>query len=186
MVMEFSKIGYIPEHKYIWVDTHFTHEKPIGFVEAEWVGLTSIPNQAWGINVIFRHGGMPYRKVPPHAIRFKNTHEDYTDWKITDAQMWDCYSYHFTLLLNPHLCGRVSAMVGGRILRGQYLFSATHLYDGYSASPEQDKEFYFIQLDNDRLTILPTNRVCFIDQSFIVSNVQLPKLKLSDTIYSCE
>jgi hypothetical protein len=184
--MIFSKIGYPPQHKYIWVDTRFTHEKPIGFVEAEWVGLTSIPNEVWGINVIFRDGGMPYRKIPPHAIKFNNTNENDTNWEITDAQMWDCYSDHFTLLLNPHLCGRVSALVRGRIMRGNYLFSATHIGDGYSSSPEQDKEFYFIQLDNDRLTILPTNRVCFIDNSFIVPNPSLPKLKLSTTTYSCE
>lgn len=55
--MIFSKIGQLPRHLYCWVDSRFTHEEPIGFVEAMWVGLTSIPGRAWGINVLLRDGG---------------------------------------------------------------------------------------------------------------------------------
>jgi hypothetical protein len=47
-----------------------------------------------------------------------------------------------------------------------------------------DKEFIFIKLDNGRLTIQPTNKVLFIDSSFITP--MIPKLKLQEQIYSCE
>jgi hypothetical protein len=76
--------------------------------------------------------------------------------------------------------------VGDDVLSGEYLFSAAHLLDGYSDSPDQDKEFIFCKLDNGRLTIQPTNRVSFEDKSFIQPNFPLPRLKLSETIYSCE
>jgi hypothetical protein len=67
---------------------------------------------------------------------------------------------------------------------GEYLFSVTHLHDGWSNSPDQDKEFIFTKLDNGRLTIQPTNRVTFIDDSF--TTPILSKLKLQEEIYSCE
>jgi hypothetical protein len=148
-----------------------------------WVGVTSIPGRAWGINVIIRNGGALYRNLPPHSIGF---HSEDFGWTIQQAQLWDCYSYHFTIVQSPILRGlRMRAKVKGELLTGEYLFHVTHLDDGWSDSPDQDKEFYFIKLDNGRLTIQPTNRITFIDASFIV-NDNLPELKLSDTIYSCE
>jgi hypothetical protein len=148
-----------------------------------WVGVTSIPGRAWGINVILRNGGALYRNLPPHSIGF---HSEDFGWTIQQAQLWDCYSYHFTIVQSPILRGlRMQAKVKGELLTGEYLFHVTHVDDGWSDSPDQDKEFYFIKLDNGRLTIQPTNRITFIDASFIV-NDNLPELKLSDTIYSCE
>jgi hypothetical protein len=148
-----------------------------------WVGITSIPGRAWGINVILRNGGALYRNLPPHSIGF---HSEDFGWTIQQAQLWDCYSYHFTIVQSPILRGlRMQAKVKGELLTGEYLFHVTHVDDGWSDSPDQDKEFYFIKLDNGRLTIQPTNRITFIDASFIV-NDNLPELKLSDTIYSCE
>jgi len=178
-----TKIGALPTHRYIWVDSKYTHEKPIGLVEAMWVGLTSIPSRAWGINVILRDGGALYRNIPPHAVNFSPN--PIKNWRIKDSQLWNCYSYNFSILQNPILQGiPVTTKIGKSIHNGTYLFSTTHLFDGWSDSPEQDKEFIFIQLTNGRLTIQPTNRVAFIDHSF--TNTNMPKLKLHDTIYSCE
>jgi hypothetical protein len=53
-------------------------------------------------------------------------------------------------------------------------------------TPEQDKEFFFIRLDNDRLTIQPTNRVAFVDKSFIVYDIKMPKLKQNNQVFTCE
>ena len=181
--MIFSKIAPLPTHRYVLVDSSFTHKTPCGLVEGMWVGVTSIPSRAWGINVILRDGGALYRNLPPHSIGF---HSEDFGWTIQQAQLWDCYSYHFTIVQSPILRGlRMRAKVKGELLTGEYLFHVTHVDDGWSDSPDQDKEFYFIKLDNGRLTIQPTNRITFIDASFIV-NDKLPELKLSDTIYSCE
>ena len=182
--MNYTKIGALPTHRYIWVDSEYTHEKPEGLVEAMWVGLTSIPGRAWGINVILRDGGALYRNIPPHAVAFSSS--SLIDWDISDAQLWDCYSYNFSILQNPIMREmEVSVKIKKEtILYGQYLFSATHLHDGWSDSPDQDKEFIFIKLDNGRLTIQPTNKVLFIDRSF--STPTIPKLKLQEQIYYCE
>lgn len=180
--MSYTKIGALPTHRYIWVDSTFTHEEPCGLVEAMWVGLTAIPGRAWGINVILRDGGALYRNIPPHAVAFRDSVDD---WEIGEAQLWDCYSYDFAVLQNPILRGlEVSVYVAGMVLLGEYLFSTTHLHDGWSDAPEQDKEFIFVALNNGRLTIQPTNRVRFIDQSYTTDT--LPKLKLQTETYSCE
>jgi hypothetical protein len=181
--MNYTKIGALPTHRYIYIDSEYTHEKPIGPVEAMWVGITSIPSRAWGINVILKDGGALYRNLPPNAVRFKETALE--GWRIEESQLWDCYSYNFTILQNQILTGLpVTAKINQNIYKGKYLFSTTHLNDGWSDSPDQDKEFIFIQLDNGRLTIQPTNKVAFIDHSY--TNPIIPKLKLHETIYSCE
>lgn len=181
--MNYTKIGALPTHRYIWVDSAFTHEEPVGLVEAMWVGLTAIPGRAWGINVILRDGGALYRNIPPHAVAF--AWDAVSRWEIGQAQLWDCYSYGFTVLQNPILRGlEVSVKVRDAVLLGEYLFSTTHLHDGWSDTPEQDKEFIFVQLNYGRLTIQPTNRVRFIDRSYITD--KLPKLKLQTEIHSCE
>jgi hypothetical protein len=181
--MNYTKIGALPSHRYIYIDSKYTHEDPIGFVEAMWVGITSIPARAWGINVILRDGGALYRNIPPHAVSFNKN--PIGAWSLQQAQLWDCYSYDFTILQNPILQGLgVSAKINESVLMGEYLFSVTHLHDGWSNSPDQDKEFIFTKLDNGRLTIQPTNRVTFIDDSF--TTPILSKLKLQQQIYSCE
>lgn len=124
-----------------------------------------------------------YRNLPPHAVSFD---PEPPKWGVKKSQLWDCYSYFFTTLENPHLKGMpMQARIKDKVYRGEYLFNVTHLLDGWSNSPEQDKDFYFIKLDNGRLTIQPTNRIKFIDPSFIL-NTPIPKLKLHTTIYSCE
>jgi hypothetical protein len=181
--MIYSKIGPLPTHRYVLVDSNFTHETPCGFVEGMWVGITSIPGRAWGLNIILRDGGALYRNLPPHSIGFNS--ENF-GWTLQQAQLWDCYSYDFTIVQSPILRGlRMQVKVRNEIHAGEYLFHVTHLDDGWSDSPDQDKEFYFIKLDTGRLTIQPTNRITFMDRSFIV-NDNIPKLKLSETIYSCE
>jgi hypothetical protein len=180
--MNYTKIGALPTHRYIWVDSEYTHAEPCGLVEAMWVGLTSIPGRAWGINVILRDGGALYRNIPPNAVAFS---KDAAPWHIQAAQMWDCYSYNFSVLQNPIMRGmEVIVVWKDNVLYGEYLFSVTHLHDGWSDSPDQDKEFIFVKLNNGRLTIQPTNRVRFIDHSFTTN--ELPKLKLQETVYSCE
>ena len=179
----FTKIAHIPRQQYVWVDSRFTHVEPCGWVEAIWVGVTSIPARAWGINVLLRDGGALYRNLPPHAISFS---QKVVFWRLQEAQLWDCYAFNFTLLENDNLSGlRVSAMLKTGKYTGEYLFSAAHIDDAYSMTPEQDKEFLFIRLENARLTIQPTNRVAFIDRSFII-NSEMPKLKLTTETYSCE
>ena len=177
------KIGDIPKHLYIQVDSEFTHEKPCGFVPAVWFGLVSEPGRMWGLNVMFEWGGI-YREVPPHAIAFS----EFCDprWDEDDAQLWDCYGTGWWAHEYTYLRGlRCRAKVKNLILPGEYLFTVAPIGDAFSNAPEQSKEFMFIRLDNNRLTVQPTNRVVFEDRSF-TEDMEIPRLKLADRVWSCE
>ena len=177
-------IGSIPKHKYIWIDSSFTHKNPVGFVRAVWFGLVSFPSRTWGLNVMFENGAV-YRSLPPHAIAFSENPKEKI-WKANDAQLWDCYGYNWTALEYTYLKGlNCSCKIKDESLDGTYLFTVAPVEDGFSNTPEQSKEFKFIQLNNDRLSIQPTNKVLFQDSSFTDKNCTA-LLKLQTEYYSCE
>lgn len=183
--MKFTKFGAIPRHQYILVDSHFTHEAPIGWQEAMWVGVTSIAGRAWGLNVIFRLGGMLYRNVPPHAVAF--TKDPDPIWCIDNAQAWNCYSDHFVVYDDAVLRGmRVSVKTSAGIQNGEFMFATSHMEDGWSEAPEQDKMFMWCKLDNGRMTIQPNNHVRFFDASFIINASPIPRLLLQETVYQVD
>jgi hypothetical protein len=74
----------------------------------------------------------------------------------------------------------------GLIYYGDYLFTAAPFDDGFSDDPEQNKEFLFIELDNGRVTVQPTNKVMILDDSFHKNTDWPTGLKVSKEVYSCE
>ena len=129
--------------------------------------------------------GAVYRNIPPHAISF--CEENSTPWTIEQSQLWDCYGYHWSAVEYIYLKGlSCKAFVKEQGFIGTYLFTVAPVLDGFSAAPEQSKEFKFIELDNGRLTIQPTNKVLFIDKSFTDEKNKNLDLKLQKEIYCCE
>jgi hypothetical protein len=180
--MTFSQSGQLPHHQYCWVDASFISDK-IGLMPCVWFGLVSIPGRAWGCTIMLECGAI-YRAVPPHALAFNENPEP--DWRIEHAQRWDCYGTQFSTIEYTYLRGvTAEAKAGGLLRKGQYLFTVAPIDGGFSRYPEQAKEFCFIQLDNGRLTIQPTDKVLFCDSSFVTP--QWPTdLKTTTEIYSCE
>jgi hypothetical protein len=172
--------GALPAHQYVHVDTTFmTGPARIGddsadqmprFVPAVWFGLHSHPGRAWGCHVMLECGAV-YRGLPPHAIAFSAAPEPL--WGITDAQRWDCYGWQFSLLRYTYLRGLECRLRDGTL--GKYLFTAVPIDDGFSNEPAQSKEFMFIRTAHDRLAIMPTNDVLFIDRSFTDAEPEWPK-----------
>lgn len=190
--MTFSLVGQLPRHLYVWVDSRFTHKEPVGFIKAVWFGLVSFPGRTWGCTVMLESGAI-YRNLPPHAIAFDEHPED-EEWSAEEAQQWDCYGNSFSVIEYSYLAGldlraRVSSpRIGGFIeLSGNYLFTTAPIGDGFSAFPEQAKEFTFASLWNGRLTIQPTDRVVFKEKSFTNQEWQFPRgLKRQTDVWSCE
>ena len=186
---QYTMTGELPKHKYVLVDREFVEinpdKKDSRFMPAVWYGLVSIPGRAWGCTVMLESGAV-YRNLPPHALAF-NYDPEAVDWSIELAQLWDCYSEHFTTIeykfLKSQMC---EVLMDGAKWRGWYLFSASHIGDGWTEEPSQNKEFMFIELECGRLTIQPTNRVLFLDKSFCSKDRKVPKLILQETIYTCE
>lgn len=183
--------GSLPRHLYVWVDSEFTHKEPIGLIPAVWFGLVSIHGRMWGCTVMLESGAI-YRNLPPHAIAFDSKAEP--GWSAQYAQTWDCYGTDWSACEYPYLSGltcvakpKVEDDRGQPFILGEYLFSVTPVGDGFSAEPEQAKEFSFIMLLNGRLTIQPTDRVVFQEKSFTNGALEFPTgLKRQENIWSCE
>jgi hypothetical protein len=178
--------GSLPRHYYVWVDSAFIYKQPRGFVPAVWFALSSFPSRAWGLTVMLECGAV-YRNLPPHSIAFEEL-DDPQPWPIENAQRWNCYGYEWHANEYPFLRGlSCLAKAGQTMVRGQYLFSVAPIGDGYSAAPDQSKEFKFIKCDNGRLTIQPTDRVLFRDESFTDDVMAWPDgLKVQADVWEVE
>jgi len=183
--MRSTLVGELPRHLYVFVDSAFTHQTNVGFVPAAWFGLVSYPGRTWGCTVMLECGAI-YRNIPSHAIAFDRDPDPV--WTERDAQAWDCYGTDFTALEYGYLRGLdCRARTNGGDQYGQYLFTVAPVGDGFSAHPDQAKEFTFIRLDNGRMTVQPTNHVVFRERSFTTGNMEFPHgLKRQDQIYSAE
>jgi len=189
MISKYTMTGELPVHKYVFVDRQFIEEKvdtsKSRYMPAVWYGLVSIPGRMWGCTVMLECGAV-YRNLPPHALAF-NQDPEAEEWNMGLAQLWDCYCTDFTTLEYKFLKGQMcDVMINEERLKGWYLFSASHIGDGWTEEPSQNKEFMFIELACGRLTIQPTNRVVFFDKSFCEKDAKVPELILQQSTYSCE
>ena len=180
----FTLVGELPRHLYCYVDASFCQHNG-GFIPALWFGLVSYPDRVWGCTVLLENGAI-FRNLPTHAIAFN---ESPPPWGPKDAQTWNCYGQQFTTLEYSYLHGlRIKAIANGQPYLGEYLFTAAPVNDGFSAYPEQAKEFVFVKLDNGRLTVQPTNRLIAEDKSFTTNDaMEFPKgMKVQVDTWSAE
>jgi hypothetical protein len=159
--------GSIPgTHREVWVNTAFTHDKPRGYVRAQWFGIEAFVGRVYQAHclLLLPEGGAVYRSLPLHALAHEPDPE--VTWTERDAQVWDCYSWHFATPVYPYLNGlRCKIRVPGLDYYGTYWFCIKPVLDDFSAIPEQAKEFFVIALDNGRFSLQPTNRVLFEEKS---------------------
>lgn len=177
--------GPLPRHIYCHVDVSFVRTSGTGVEPCVWFGLVSHPGRAWGCHVMLECGAV-YRAVPLHALASR---PDAAEWTVADAQHWDCYGYGWAGVIYPFLDGlRCEAKCGSPSVAhaGDYLFTAAPIGDGFSADPEQAKEFVFVELDNGRYTAQPTNRVLFKDKSFTTVTGWPKDVRRQTEFWSCE
>ena len=180
--MIYSGAGPLPRHTYCYVEPD-TFDNP-KWERVAWFGLVSHPGRTWGCHVMLECGAV-YRNVPLHRLAHSLTCENV--WKTDDAQTWDCYGHHFSVVEYPFLeAVPIHVKLRDKEERyGRYMFTAIPMLDGFSLEPEQSKEFYFIKLDNGRFTAQPTNHVLVKDKSFVTS-IEWPQLKRQTETWSVD
>jgi hypothetical protein len=172
----------LPHHLYVWVDSSFIRKDGQGFEPAVWFALRSTPNRAWGLHIVLECGAV-YRNVPPHAIAFSACPAPH--WTLPQAQVWDCYGTEFDVIRYDYLAD-LEARYDGTDNRATCLFTACPHSDGFSAAPEQSKEFMFMRTEGDRLLIRPTNRVLFEERSFTEYTGWPTDIMTSTQVWNCE
>lgn len=173
----------LPIHQYVYVDSSFIRKDQKEFEPAVWFGLSATPGRAWGCHVMLECGAV-YRGIPAHAISYS---QDPLEWTLQQSQLWDCYGHDFQILEYDYLReSRCVVKIQNKDHTGNYLFTAVPLDDSFTRDPSQSKEFMFVRLDNNRLTIQPTNKILFKDKSFTVDTGWPTNLKLSETIWTSE
>lgn len=172
----------LPHHLYVHVDSAFIRRDGKGFEPAVWFALRSEPDRAWGCHVMLECGAV-YRNVPPHALAFSATPEP--AWTLPQAQVWDCYGTEFDVIRYEYLVNLEARYDGGDD-RATCLFTACPSGDGFSAAPDQSKEFMFMRTTGDRLLIRPTNMVLFEERSFTEDSGWPTDIKTSTQVWRAE
>jgi hypothetical protein len=128
--------------------------------------------------------GAIVRDLPLHGL----AHGDNpAPWTVRQAQTWDCYGWQFSLHEYTFLHGLEAwAKCGGEIERGDYLFTALPIGDGYTAEPGQSKEFMFLKMNNGRFAAQPTNHVLFEEKSFTEASGWPQDIQRQEDVWACE
>jgi hypothetical protein len=178
--------GSLLHHIYCHVERSFTRTGTAsGFEPCVWFGLRSFAGRAWGCHVLLECGAV-VRDIPLHALARYDEPDD-GPWTLEESQHWDCYGDQFSLVRYTYLQGleaRVKCASAEHL--GEYLFTACPLNDGFSAEPEQSKEFMFLALRNGRFCAQPTNRVLFIERSFTDDTGWPADIQRQSEVWSCE
>ena len=172
----------LPHHLYVYVDSYFVRKHGQGFEPAVWFGLRAEYARAWGLHVMLECGAV-YRNLPPHSVAFDKTPE--ADWTLRQAQVWDCYGPQHDVIRYDYLTG-LSAKYDYGNQTAQYLFTSCPNSDGFSASPDQSKEFCFMRTDGHRLLIRPTNMLLFSEASFTEDSGWPTDIQTANTVWECE
>jgi len=172
----------LPHHLYVHVDSSFFRGGEQRFEPAVWFALRSEPNRAWGCTVLTEEGAV-YRNLPPHSLSFSKDPEP--NWTLPQAQCWDCYGTAFDTIKYTYLSD-LTARYDGTEDRATCLFFACPHSDGFSAAPDQSKEFAFLRTRGDRLLVRPTNRLLFEERSFTTDTGWPTDILTATKIWECE
>ena len=172
----------LPHHLYVHVDSSFIRGGEQRFEPAVWFAIRSAPDEAWGCHVMLESGAV-YRGLPPHALAFSAAPQ--LEWTLKQAQVWDCYSTRFDVIRYQYLVDLEARYDGGDD-RATCLFTACPHSDGFSAAPDQSKEFMFMRTTGDRLLIRPTNMVLFDERSFTEDTGWPTDIMTATQVWNCE
>jgi hypothetical protein len=163
-----------------------------------WVSCKSMLNQALRFEVMLTEYGALYDKFPLHAFVWKTDVDHSSLLPLDHLELWDCFSYHITVIEKVALLGTSGCTVmlkDRKRMKGIYMFtidSAEPDYNtlnvGLSETPHEHKSHNIIKLENGQYACQPNNRILWSNQSFISSpdKLQKPDLKVSTRVWSVE
>jgi hypothetical protein len=170
----------------------YNFEKGHGELEpAIWVSIKAIRGQVFRIESLLPNYGALYDKLPLHAYVWK---QDAGNLPIDTLQLWDCMSYHFTVVEKIGLRNLGVKFLGKdkQWHFGKYMFTVDFCAEEMSLdttfveTAEEHKSFNFIMLDNGQFATQPNNRCLWYDQSLVPAEVKFPDFQAAKNIWTVD
>jgi len=157
------------------------------FVRARAFGISSIQGRALGFHVLDDVGACIWR-LPISALVTKKTAPILP---LDHLQLWDCFSYHFTVTEFDHMQGRrcMALLKDGAKHEGRLMFTVDWYGNEYAEGVGEGghKCAHILELDNGGLAALPNNRILWADPAVIEDPFKKKPGYLTNThIWQCE
>ena len=180
-----------------FVRKEFLYDHKMGFKKftpCYWTSVKSIKGRALTFEVFLPEYGSLYDKLPISAFVWeKNDEFDYLP--LNFLQIWDCFSYHITVVEKQMLKGLQCAvfMKDKELYEGEYLFTidschsdSNELNCTLSETASEHKSFNIIKLKNGQFAAQPNNRIRWYDQSLVPLETEKPDFHYMNKIYTVE
>jgi hypothetical protein len=172
-------MAYIEHNFYplkVWVRDEYLYQGTKGkgeFTQGIIISVRCMPGQAALFQVLFENGVMR-DKLPSHALLTKPELPD-PDLPFHYLQLWNCFSYNFTLLkLNFVSGGPVEVYMKDRKYYSGKYFATINWGSNdintditLSEDPMEHKSHHIILLDNGQIALQPNNRIKWSEPSFV-------------------
>lgn len=160
----------------VWVRDEYFYQGKNGkgnFTQGIIISVRCMPNQAALFQVLLDNGVMR-DKLPSHALLTKPELPN-PDLPFHYLQLWNCFSYNFTLLkLNFVSGGPVEVyMKDKKFYSGKYFATINWGSNDIntditlSEDPMEHKSHHIILLDNGQIALQPNNRIKWSEPSFV-------------------
>lgn len=188
----------LPPQK-VWIRAEYLYDHDparVGeLVEGVWVSVKSIRGQAFRFETYLPEFGALYDKLPISAFLWHDVIEEDDQLPLDVLQIWDCLSYHVSVVEKPLLRGLRAEFFGKdrQLHGGEYLFTLDNCNPdpripdfGFSETPEEHKSYNVLALDNGQFALQPNNRCRFFDPALTHSQLKMPDFKVCTKTYRVE
>lgn len=160
----------------VWVRNEYLYQKIKGlgeFTQGIIVSVRCMPGQAALFQVLLDNGVMR-DKLPSHAL-LTNPELPTPDLPFHFLQLWNCFSYNFTLVKLNFVAGAPVEvyMKDRKFYSGKYFATINWGSNDIntditlSEDPMEHKSHHIILLDNGQISLQPNNRIKWSEPSFV-------------------
>lgn len=186
------KVLVRPEYLYDFDEQHRD------LVQGIWVSVKSIKGEAFRFETYLPEYGALYDKLPISAFMHNDMDDEGINTEMLDLdelQIWDCLSYHVTVVDKPFLKGLRAEFFAKnkRTYWGEYMFTLDtcspdpRIPDfGFSETVDEHKSYNVLKLDNGQFALQPNNRCRFYDPAFNPQEMKFPDFKVATKKFRVE
>jgi hypothetical protein len=192
--MAYIEHNFFPLKVYVRDEYMYQHDKGNGdFTPGVVLSVRCMPGQAALFQVLLNNG-VVRDKLPCHALMLEPKTPD-PDIPLHHLQLWNCFSYNFTLIKLSYLAGAPVEvyMKDRKWYTGNYFatinWGANDLNTDLTLSetPDEHKSHHIILLTNNQIALQPNNRIKWSEPSFVTKPFpEKPEYLVCNEFYNVE